>query len=138
MTTAIDSNVLIDLIGDTSSFTEASIEAMDSARMKGALIVCPVVVAEISGHFLSPGEMHETLAEMQISIKEFRPEALHAAGRAFVRYRQRSSNPKDRMLADFLIGANAQVSADRLLTRDRGYYRTYFPKLQVISVGTHE
>ncbi|MFZ4776762.1 MAG: type II toxin-antitoxin system VapC family toxin [Terrimicrobiaceae bacterium] len=135
MTTAIDSNVLIDLIGGKTAFTEPSVSALDAARMDGALIISPVVVAEISGHFSTASSLLSALREMQIVIEEFRPEALHLAGAAFVRYRQRSSKPKDRMLADFLVGAHAQKQADALLTRDRGYYRTYFPRLRVTDAG---
>ncbi len=51
-------------------------------------------------------------------------EAAFLAGRAFRRYKQRDG-AKQRMLADFLIGAHATVRGYGLVTRDRGY-KKYF------------
>ena len=132
MTTAVDSNILIDVIGQPNEFTDAGIAALDAALNHGRLLLCPAVIAETAGYFSSAEALHSAFHAMHLEMRPFDWLDLHRASEAYVSYCRRSRAPKQRMLADFLVAAHALTHADALLTRDRGYYRAYFPKLVLI------
>jgi hypothetical protein len=54
------------------------------------------------------------------------------AARAFAAYRKRGGR-RSAPLPDFFIGAHALVESLALLTRDARRYRSYFPKVRLIS-----
>jgi predicted nucleic acid-binding protein len=131
MITAIDSNILLDILAPNPDFYEASVREMERAANAGSMIICDMVYAELCIHFATQHECDEFLQSIEIRVEPLRREALLLASRAYRTYRQRGGQ-RDRILADFLIGAHAQVQATRLLSRDRGFYRRLFPKLTLV------
>ena len=82
MTTAVDSNVLIDVIGPTTKHAAPAIAALDEARARGALVICSVAAAEIAAYFATAREMESILSEMSIRMTDLSAADLHAAGTA--------------------------------------------------------
>ena len=130
MITAIDTNVLLDILVPNEEFYEASADALQESAAAGSLAVCDIVYAELCVHFRSQHECDAFLESNGIRVQALTREAHFLASRAWRTYRERGGK-RTRIIADFLIGAHAQKQAARLLSRDRGFYRKLFPALRL-------
>ncbi len=128
----VDTNVLVDVFERDADWYPWSVGQLRAQSQVEALAINPIVYAELSLTFHSPGDLDKQLETMDVRMLELPRPALFLAGKAFVRYR-REGGPRQNVLADFFIGAHAAVLGCALLTRDARRYRSYFPTVQLIT-----
>lgn len=130
--TLVDSNVLIDSLDASSPWRPWADNAMADALEGGPLFVNQIVYAEVSVGFPGIEDCDRALRNRWVELVPIPWPASFLAGKAFVEYRRRDG-AKRSPLPDFFIGAHAAVEGLRLLTRDPGRYRTYFPTVELIT-----
>jgi predicted nucleic acid-binding protein len=128
--TAVDSSVLLDVLLGDAVHGAASEAALHRASTEGVLILGETVLEEIVP-VLPGAEAPRWLADWQLKFVPSSQESALLAGEMFRAYLARGGK-RGRVLADFLIGAHASVHAQRLLARDRGFFRDYFKQLTVL------
>ncbi|MFK5923760.1 MAG: type II toxin-antitoxin system VapC family toxin [Verrucomicrobiota bacterium] len=130
MTVLVDTNVISDVLHADIDWEPWAVSQL--FEHFGGLVINPIIYAELSCRAASVQELEDTLAPFELHFLEIPKQALFLAAQAFLVYRQRGGN-KTSPLPDFFIGAHAEVLGIPILTRDVTRYRSYFPKVQLIS-----
>jgi predicted nucleic acid-binding protein len=128
---AVDSSVLLDVLTEDPHFAQASADAIGHALGTGEVVVCDAVVAEVQAMLATQRSAMETLAEFGIRFLPTSEQAAVRAGFMQRRFRDHGGR-RQRVVADFLIGAHALLQCGGLITRDAGFFRDYFKGLKVI------
>jgi hypothetical protein len=128
----VDTNVLLDLFTNDPIWADWSARQLQILSAREALLVNPVVYAELSVGYDRVEALDAALANASVDLVEIPRAALFLAGRAFQAYRAQGGT-RTGVLPDFFIGAHAVVAGLSLLTRDARRYRTYFPTITLIT-----
>ena len=129
---AVDSNVLIDLLIGDKTFAEASEACIGEALAHEDVVVCEAVVAEVQAMLDTPTNLMDMLSPLGIRYEPLSEAAAMRAGHMNKRFRARGGR-RERVVADFLVGAHAMLQCNGLITRDAGFFRDYFKGLKVIA-----
>lgn len=125
-------NVLLDILEEDVNGYEWSSTQLQKAADRSALVINPLIYAEVSVGFERIEGLVEVLPLDYFERRALPWEAAFLAGKCFMRYRQLGGT-KHSPLPDFFIGAHAAVSGLTLLTRNAARYRSYFPSLKLIT-----
>ena len=131
MAALVDSCVLLDVLTEDAKWLAWSSAALAEQADRGALVINPVIYAEVSVRFERIEELESILTPDVFQYRPIPREAAFLAGKCFLRYR-RGGGPRTLPLPDFLIGAHAAVEGLSLIARDCRRFRTYFPTVSLV------
>jgi predicted nucleic acid-binding protein len=130
--TLVDSNVILDIVTEDAEWIDWSADALERTAESGRLVINPIIYAEVAIRFTTIEELDDVVPDDYFTREALPWAAAFLAGQAFLRYRRRGGT-RVHPLPDFYIGAHAAIMGYTLLTRDARRYRTYFPKLRLVS-----
>lgn len=155
MITAVDTNILLDILIPDQVYAESSRRLLDHHLASGRLIIGEIVFTELAACFPGADQLEMFLTGTGIELIPANKNTLRLAGQRWAEYTRTASRiifqcnrcshtftmpcpncnlplaKRFPLLADFLIGAHALLQANGLLSREPGIFRKYFPDLRI-------
>jgi len=128
----VDSNILLDIFTENQNWFEWSSSVLSEIANDAILVINPLLYAEISVPFETIEELEQAVPK-EIFRREVLPWETGFLAVKCLLSNRKTGGTRRSTLPDFYIGAHASVRKMRLLTRDKGRYKTYFPKLEIIA-----
>jgi len=128
----VDSNIILDIVTEDPEWFRWSSETVANYADTNVPVINPIIYAEVSVGFERIEEVEEVLSSTNFRRSQLPWEAAFLAGKCFLKYRKRGGRKRS-PFPDFFIGAHATIRGMTLMTRDVSRYRTYFPKLSLIT-----
>ncbi len=133
---AVDSSVLIDLLAEDAR-ADAAEASLRLALGSGRVVVCEVVISEVTAGLGTGADVMDALDEMGVHFSPVDQRAAVRAGEMQRKFNERVRGGKAqpgprRTFPDFIVGAHALLQCSALITRDAGFFRDYFKGLKVI------
>ena len=153
----VDTNPLSYIYNGVDNLGERYATLLGGLSKKSVLLIPKLVYGELSLMFMDYKELDAFLSDTGIIIGELEPKTYITAARRWEVYNKRRKlmcqkcgadfgklickkckseiKIRQHVLTDFLVGAYAfQTKGRKLVTSDAGYYSTYFPELNIITV----
>lgn len=137
MRTALDTNVISRLWSSAESRPGLS-SLLGKWRAEGGLVIAGAVYTELLAYpGIKRAQVDAFLSDVGIELDcDLGRDIWTLAGEVFAAYAARrlrsGGGEAKRLLTDFIIGAHAQIAADRLATLNPSRYRAAFPTLTLI------
>jgi predicted nucleic acid-binding protein len=134
---AVDTSVLIDLLGEDAR-ADAAEACLRMALGSGPVVVCEVVVSEVTAGLGHGSEVMDALDEMGVHFSAIEQRSAVRAGEMQRKYKERCVRGRGAVTVaahhSGLPGRGPRLaSMHGLITRDESFFRDYFKGLKVIT-----
>lgn len=111
-------------------------EELAEAVSGGGAVLSAVSLAELCSAAEDPETVADEVRALGVDLLDLPAAAAPRCGAAYARYRaaRKAESGKDSPampLADFFVGAHAELLGVELVTNDTAGFRTYFPNIQL-------
>jgi predicted nucleic acid-binding protein len=130
--TAVDSSVILSIYKNEPTGI-LWLETLIALRKTSRLVVCEIVVAETRPAVATETEHLASLTKLGLHYLPTTFETACRAGQMLQSYRT-TGGSRERVIADFLVGAHALLQTDQLATDDLGFMRKYYESLPLLSL----